>query len=91
MGMLMICCPKTGRAISTGRHIESRFFSSTPVFFSSTYCPHCRVRHEWFVKDAWVSDSNSSECEFLGWATTLYARCEMAQPGTVAIHGEWGS
>ena len=58
MGMLMIRCPKTGRAISTGRYIESRLFRSTPVFFSSTYCPHCRVRHEWFVKDAWVGDSN---------------------------------
>ena len=43
MGMLMVRCPKTGRAISTGRQIESRFFSSTPVFFSSTYCPHCRA------------------------------------------------
>jgi hypothetical protein len=36
MGMLMIRCPKTGLAISTGRHIESKLFSSTPVFFSST-------------------------------------------------------
>jgi hypothetical protein len=66
MGMLMIRCPKTGLAISTGRHIESRLFSSTPVFFSSTYCLHCRVRHEWFVKDAWVCDSDLSECEFMG-------------------------
>ena len=58
MGMLMVRCPKTGRAISTGRQIESRFFSST-------YCPHCRARHEWFVKDAWVCDSDWSECEFV--------------------------
>jgi hypothetical protein len=29
MGMLMVRCPKTGLAISTGRHIESRLFSST--------------------------------------------------------------
>jgi hypothetical protein len=65
MGMLMIRCPKTGRAISTGRHVESRLFSSTPVFFGSTYCPHCRVKHEWFVKDAWVCDSDPSECEFV--------------------------
>jgi hypothetical protein len=63
---LMIRCLKTGLAISTGKHIESKLFSSTPVFFSSTYCPHCRVRHEWFVKDAWVSDSDLSECEFMG-------------------------
>ena len=74
MGMLMIRCPKTGRAISTGRHIESRLFSGTPVFFSSTYCPHCRARHEWFVKDAWVCDSDSSECEFAGVGDD--ARCD---------------
>ena len=66
MGMLMIRCPNTGRAISTGRHIESRFFSSTPVFFSSTYCPHCRARHEWFVKDAWVCDSDWADCDSWG-------------------------
>jgi hypothetical protein len=63
MGMLMVRCPKTERAISTGRYIESRLFSST--FFGSTYCPHCRARHEWFVKDAWVCDSDPSECEFV--------------------------
>jgi hypothetical protein len=58
MGVLVIRCPKTGQVISTGRHIESRLFSSTLVFFSCTYCPYCRVRHEWFVKDAWVCDSS---------------------------------
>jgi hypothetical protein len=63
MGTVMVRCPKTGWAISTGRYIESRSFSSTPVFFGSTYCPHCRVRHEWFVKDAWVCDSDWSEYE----------------------------
>ena len=48
-----------------GRHIESRLFSSIPVFFGNTYYPHCRVRHEWFVKDAWVCDSDWSEYEFV--------------------------
>jgi hypothetical protein len=52
MGMLMVRCPKTGQAVFTGLHIESSLFSSTPVFFSSTYCPHCRVKHEWFVVSA---------------------------------------
>jgi hypothetical protein len=40
MGMLMIRCPKTGRAIFTGRYIESRLFRVTPVFFSSTPIVH---------------------------------------------------
>jgi len=57
MGMLMIRCPKTGRAISTGRHAEPAVFRSSPVFFGQTYCPHCDATHEWFARDAWVSHS----------------------------------
>ena len=63
MSMLMIRCPKTGQAISTGREVEIAAFRSTPVFFSRTYCPLCRVTHEWFARDAWVCDSDVSECE----------------------------
>jgi hypothetical protein len=63
MAMLMIRCPKTGRAISTGRCVEFGAFRSSPVFFSRTYCSLCRVTHEWFAKDAWVCDTDSSECE----------------------------
>ena len=40
MGMLMIRCPKMGRATSTGRDIESRFFSSTPPYFSAPPTVH---------------------------------------------------
>ena len=63
MSMLMIRCPKTGQAIPTGREVEIAVFRSTPVFFSRTYCPLCRVTHEWFAQDAWVCDS---ECEGAG-------------------------
>jgi hypothetical protein len=41
MGVLMIRCSKTGRAISTGTYVESAVFRSSPVFFGQTYCPHC--------------------------------------------------
>ena len=63
MGKLMIRCPSTGRTIFTGRYIDPQAFRTTPVFFSNTYCPHCRVTHEWFAKDAWVCDSDGSEGE----------------------------
>ena len=66
MSMLMIRCPKTGRAISTGREVESASFRSSPVFFSRTYCPLCRMAHEWFAQDAWVCDCESSECDAAG-------------------------
>jgi hypothetical protein len=57
MGIVMILCPKTRRAISTGIQADRRTFHSTPVFFSRTYCSLCRTTHEWFAKDAWVCDS----------------------------------
>ena len=63
MGMLMIRCPNTGRAIHTGKNSTGRPSVPTPVFFSRTYCPLCRATHEWFVSDAWVCDSDCSECE----------------------------
>ena len=44
MGKVMIRCPKTGKAISTGMHIDRAAFGSMPVFFSSTFCPSCRTR-----------------------------------------------
>jgi hypothetical protein len=65
MGILMIRCPKTQRAIFTGRYVDSATFRSTPVFFSRTYCPLCRATHEWFAKDAWVCDSDCSGCEVM--------------------------
>ncbi len=33
MGMLMVRCPKTGRAIATGRFIESRVIQQHPCIF----------------------------------------------------------
>ena len=38
MGRVMINCPKTGEAISTGMHIDRAAFGSMPVFFSRTFC-----------------------------------------------------
>jgi hypothetical protein len=60
MGMIMIRCSKTGRAVSTGRVVSAAAFRSSPVFFSRTYCPLCRRTHEWFAKDAWVCDAECS-------------------------------
>jgi hypothetical protein len=61
MGILMIRCSKTGRAISTGTFVEPAAFRSSPVFFGQTYCPHCDATHEWFAKDAWVCESEPSD------------------------------
>jgi len=63
MGILMIRCPKTGLTMSTGWQVEAAVFRASPVFFSRTYCSHCRTVHEWFAKDAWVCDYAGVECE----------------------------
>jgi hypothetical protein len=57
MGNIMIKCPTTGAAIATGLQAEPSHFARTPVFFSRTLCPICRVTHEWFAAEAWVQES----------------------------------
>jgi hypothetical protein len=63
MAIVMIRCPETRRAISTGMQVDRATFHSTPVFFSRTYCSLCRTTHEWFAKDAWVCNSDTAVCE----------------------------
>jgi hypothetical protein len=54
LGVVMIKCPETGRAIPTGMKAERKKFRCSTVFFARTYCAICRVSHEWFAKEAWV-------------------------------------
>jgi len=61
MGQLMVRCPGAGRPISTGRDVVPEAFRCAAVFFSRTYCPYCRITHEWFAKDAWVRDAEPIE------------------------------
>jgi hypothetical protein len=62
MGIVMIRCPETRRAVSTGIQTDRAIFHSTPVFFSRTHCSLCRTTHEWFAKNAWVCDSGNADC-----------------------------
>jgi hypothetical protein len=63
MGMVMIRCPATQRAIQTGIEVDRAAFRVATVFFSQTRCPLCRVTHEWFAKDAWVCESGFTDCD----------------------------
>jgi hypothetical protein len=56
MGMVMVKCPQTGRAIPTGITIDRESFRRRPVFYSRTHCPSCRIDHAWFAQDAWVDE-----------------------------------
>jgi hypothetical protein len=57
MGMVMIKCPETGRAIPTGIEMDRERFRCSTVFFSRTYCGMCAATHEWFAREAWVYES----------------------------------
>ena len=56
MGTIMIRCPNTGRAISTGFVAEANEFRRMPVFMARVRCPICRVDHEFFAREAWVEE-----------------------------------
>ncbi len=56
MGMLMVKCPQTGRAIPTGIETDHESFQRSTVFFSRTRCPICRADHAWFAREAWVQE-----------------------------------
>jgi len=61
MGMVMIKCPHTGRAISTGIEIERERFHASAVFFSRTRCPLCHTDHAWFAREAWVREPGAAQ------------------------------
>ena len=63
IGIVIIRCPKTGNCISTGMEVNRAAFGSMPVFFGSTFCPACRVSHEWFAPNAWVCDYGPKNCD----------------------------
>jgi hypothetical protein len=56
MGMVMVKCPQSGRAIPTGIKIDRESFGRSAVFFSRTHCPICNTYHDWFAREAWVHE-----------------------------------
>ena len=60
MAAVMIRCPRTGRGIPTGMVADRRRFEATPVFFARVLCPVCRAEHEWFAREAWVSEPGTA-------------------------------
>jgi hypothetical protein len=54
VGIVMIKCPQTGRAIPTGIKADRESFRCSAVFFARTHCSICQANHDWFAKEAWV-------------------------------------
>jgi hypothetical protein len=54
MGVLLIWCPASGRAFSTGIETDARSFASLPNNPGRAKCPHCGEVHVWWKDDAWL-------------------------------------
>ena len=59
MGMVMVKCPQTGRAVPTGIKTDRESFGRSPVFFGHTPCPICHADHAWFAREAWVHEPSA--------------------------------
>jgi hypothetical protein len=57
MGVIMIACPSTGRAVSTG--IETMEVEGLPTVIATTVCPVCGRVHEWTKHDAWLAEAGA--------------------------------
>ena len=56
MSLILIKCPTTGRAVSTGIEIDGETFKILPDVGVETKCPACAGTHIWRKSDAWLSD-----------------------------------
>jgi hypothetical protein len=54
MGILMINCPSTGHAVSTG--IEMSGVDQLPTVVATTKCSACGRVHEWSKDSAWLAE-----------------------------------
>ena len=57
MGVIMIACPSTGRAVSTG--IETMEVEALPTVIATTVCSVCGRVHEWTKHDAWLAEGGA--------------------------------
>ena len=54
MGIVMIKCPSSGRAVSTG--IEMSNIDQLPTVIATMSCSACGRVHEWSRDDAWLAE-----------------------------------
>ena len=57
MGFVMIICPVTGRAVSTGIATEFATLQQAAAFQICTRCGACGGEHRWSPGDAWICDT----------------------------------
>ena len=55
MGALMITCPNTGQAISTGIETDEYTLKQIEDVPTRTRCPLCGLDHTWWKREAWLT------------------------------------
>jgi len=55
MGLVMIRCPRTGRAVPTGIETDARSFAALPDKPVKSRCPVCGSVHVWWTREAWLA------------------------------------
>jgi hypothetical protein len=59
MAMVMIKCPSSGHAVSTGIELEEQTFIELPDVGSGMHCSACGGHHIWQKRDAWLSNGSA--------------------------------
>jgi hypothetical protein len=59
MSTIMIKCPQTGQAVSTGIEVECDTFVALPEADAQLHCPACGGEHIWSKARAWLADGSS--------------------------------
>ena len=55
MSMLMMRCPQSGLAVSTGIETDPPSLQRMPDVLAYTACPHCGFEHAWWTDEAWLT------------------------------------
>ena len=61
MSVIMVKCPNTGRALSTGIETDRVGFDRLPNLLTYSLCPLCRLEHGWWKREAWLEEFDASE------------------------------
>jgi hypothetical protein len=59
MGVVMINCPATGHAVSTGIEVAMPKVDELPKVIATTICSACGSVHEWTKDDAWLAEGGA--------------------------------
>jgi endogenous inhibitor of DNA gyrase (YacG/DUF329 family) len=56
MAMVMIKCPRSGKAVPTGMDLDPDAFDSSEFGDLALECPECPEIHPWSKEDAFLED-----------------------------------